>query len=73
MASLTSILSAPGRVPCSGVTDWAIHSCGSSKLTVFAGSVNTFQAGAVEPGSAGPEAVDPGDAPGVEPGDAPGV
>jgi hypothetical protein len=43
----TSILSAPGRVPSSGATDWAIQSCGSSKLTVFPGSENVFQAEAV--------------------------
>ena len=53
-------------VPSAGATDWAIHSCGSSKLTFLsAGSVKTFQADAVEPGSAGPEAVDQGEAAGV--------
>jgi hypothetical protein len=52
-------------VPSAGATDWVIHSCGSSKLTFFAGSVKTFQADAVEPGSAEAEAVDPGEAAGV--------
>ena len=63
MASLTTIFSAPGSAPESAATDWTIQSCGTSKLTVFAGSVKTFQAEALEPGAAealtvgvGPEA-----------------
>src|SRR6476619_2318871 len=56
-ASLTSILSAPGRVPCAGVSDWAIHSCGRSKLTFLAGSVKVFQAAAVAPAEAPADAV----------------
>jgi hypothetical protein len=56
---LTSIFTAPGRVPLSGSTDWAIQSCGSSKLTVLAGSVKTFHAAAVAPAVA----VAPADAP----------
>jgi hypothetical protein len=70
---LTSILSAPGIVPESGATDWTIHSCGSSKLRFFEGSVKTFQADAVEPGAADPppEAAASVVVPGEEPGEAP--
>jgi len=39
------------------VTDWAIHSCGSSKLTVLPGSEKVFQTAAVAPGSGDPGAV----------------
>jgi hypothetical protein len=49
---LTRIFSAPGSAPGSGATDCTIQSCGTSKLTVFAGSVKTFQAAALEPGEA---------------------
>src|SRR6478736_1028373 len=67
-ASLTSILSAPGRVPCAGVSDWAIHSCGRSKLTFLAGSVKVFQTAAVAPAEAPADAVP--DAEAEAPGDA---
>ncbi|BCW19561.1 hypothetical protein NtRootA9_22690 [Arthrobacter sp. NtRootA9] len=49
---LTSIFSAPGRVPASGWTDWATQSWGRSKLTVLAGSENVFQVAAVAAGDA---------------------
>jgi hypothetical protein len=42
--------------PSSGATDWAIHSSGRSKLTVFAGSVKVFHAAEVAAGPGDPEA-----------------
>jgi len=42
--------------PSSGATDWAIHSSGKSKLTVFAGSVKVFQAAEVAAGPGDTEA-----------------
>lgn len=59
----TSTFKAPGRAPSSGATDCAIHSCGSSKLTVFAGSEKVFQAEAVATGAAVAVSVAPGVAP----------
>ncbi|VXB49799.1 hypothetical protein ARTHRO9AX_180212 [Arthrobacter sp. 9AX] len=53
----TSIFSAPGRVPSSGVTDCAIQSSGRSKLTVLPGSEKLFQAAAVATACGAPDAV----------------
>lgn len=67
----TSIFNAPGRVPSSGWTDWAIQSWGSSKLTVLAGSAKVFHVAAVAAGrgsaEAVPEAPSSPDGPGMPP------